>query len=61
MKYPLILLFWALGFGIWAQAPQRIPYQAVVRNTDGTIMSSMAVTIIFKIHDATANGTVVYE
>jgi uncharacterized protein (TIGR02145 family) len=61
MKYPLILLFLALGFGICAQAPQRIPYQAVVRNTDGTIMSSMAATITFKIHDATANGTVVYE
>ena len=61
MKYPLILLFWALSFGIWAQAPQRIPYQAVVRNTDGTIMASIAVTITFRIHDATANGTVVYE
>ena len=61
MKYPLILLFLALAFGMWAQAPQRIPYQAVVRNTDGTIMASIAVTITFRIHDATTIGTVVYE
>ena len=61
MKQLHFILFWVMSIGIWAQAPQRIPYQAVVRNTDGTIMSSMAATITFKIHDATANGTVVYE
>jgi uncharacterized protein (TIGR02145 family) len=61
MKYPLILLFWALSFGIWAQAPQSIPYQAVVRSTDGSTMDNAAVTITFKIHDNSATGTVVYE
>ncbi len=61
MKYPLILLFWALSFGIWAQAPQGIPYQAVVRNTDGSTMANAAVTITFKVHDNSATGTVVYE
>ena len=61
MKYPLILLFWALSFGIWAQAPQSIPYQAVVRNTDGSILANAAVTITFKVHDNSATGTVVYE
>ena len=44
-----------------SQAPQSIPYQAVVRNTDGSTMANAAVTITFKIHDNSAAGTVVYE
>jgi hypothetical protein len=47
-----------LGF---AQAPQSIPYQAVVRNADGSAMSSTAMTMTFKIHDVTATGNVVYQ
>jgi hypothetical protein len=44
-----------------AQAPQSIPYQAVVRNTDGSVMANTAITMTFMIHDVTATGTVVYE
>ncbi len=50
-----------MSIGIWAQAPQGIPYQAVVRNADGTVMSNAAITLTFKIHDVTAVGAVVYE
>jgi uncharacterized protein (TIGR02145 family) len=32
-----------------------------VRNADGTAMSNAALTMIFKIHDVTATGTVVYQ
>ena len=61
MKQLFTLLLLAFALGISAQAPQSIPYQAVVRNSDGTVMAEAAMTIIFKIHDATAAGTVVYE
>jgi uncharacterized protein (TIGR02145 family) len=44
-----------------AQAPQGIPYQAVMRNADGSVMASSAVSLTFMIHDATATGTVVYQ
>jgi len=44
-----------------AQSPQGIPYQAVMRNADGTVMASSAVSLTFMIHDGTANGTVVYQ
>jgi uncharacterized protein (TIGR02145 family) len=44
-----------------AQAPQGIPYQAVMRNADGSVMASSAVSLTFMIHDGTANGTVVYQ
>jgi uncharacterized protein (TIGR02145 family) len=46
---------------LWAQAPQGIPYQAVMRNADGTVMASSAVDLTFMIHDGSAAGTVVYQ
>jgi uncharacterized protein (TIGR02145 family) len=44
-----------------AQSPQGIPYQAVMRHADGTVMASSAVSLTLIIHDGTANGTVVYQ
>ena len=44
-----------------SQSPQGIPYQAVMRNADGSVMASSAVNMIFMIHDGTPNGTVVYQ
>jgi uncharacterized protein (TIGR02145 family) len=61
MKALFTFLISAISIVIFAQAPQSIPYQAVVRNTDGTMMANAAVTITFKIHDNSASGTVVYE
>jgi uncharacterized protein (TIGR02145 family) len=46
---------------VFAQAPQGIPYQAVMRNADGSVMANSAVDLTFMIHDATATGTVVYQ
>jgi hypothetical protein len=33
----------------------------VVRNADGSVMSNIAMTMTFKIHDVTAAGTIVYQ
>lgn len=43
------------------QAPLSIPYQAVVRNADGSVMANAALTLTFKIHDVTATGAIVYH
>jgi uncharacterized protein (TIGR02145 family) len=61
MKQLLFLAGWLMTLGLLAQAPQSIPYQAVVRNTDGSVMSNTSLTMTFKIHDVSATGTVVYE
>ena len=61
MKQLHFILFWVMSIGLWAQAPQGIPYQAVVRNADGTVISNTAITITFKIHEVAATGEVVYE
>ncbi len=50
-----------MSLGLSAQAPQSIPYQAVVRNTDGSVMSNTALNMTFKIHDTSATGTIVFE
>jgi uncharacterized protein (TIGR02145 family) len=57
----ILILFLFLAPTLYSQAPQSIPYQAVVRNTDGSVMADAVITITFKIHDNTATGTVVYE
>jgi uncharacterized protein (TIGR02145 family) len=44
-----------------AQAPQGIPYQAVMRNAGGSVMASSAVSLTFMIHDGAATGAVVYQ
>ena len=48
-------------FQIKAQSPQAIPYQAIVRNASGNIISNQAVKLRFSIHDSLATGTVVYK
>jgi hypothetical protein len=61
MKQLFTFLLLAVTAVVFSQAPQSIPYQAVVRNTDGSTMANAAGTITFKIHDNNATGTVVYE
>ena len=57
----LLSLLFSIPSILFGQSPQSIPYQAVVRNSDGSAMSSTAMTMIFKIHDVTATGTIVYQ
>ena len=62
MKYILIfLLSVCLTISSQAQAPQGIPYQSVVRNGSGTLISNQPVSIRFSIHDSTMQGTIVYQ
>ncbi len=47
--------------GITAQTPNEFKYQAVLRNTDGTIMANEAVTVDISILQSTATGTSVFD
>ena len=44
-----------------AQAPQGIPYQAVARNSSGTILASTAISVRFTIRDSIATGAIKYR
>ncbi len=57
----LTLLLFLVTTALYSQSPLGIPYQAVVSNVNGSVMSNAAVNMIFKIHDGTASGSVVYE
>ncbi len=55
------LLFIIIPSWVFSQAPAAIPYQAVLRNADGSAMANSSASITFKIHDSTVSGPVVFE
>ena len=58
MKKIIALPFFFLCvFSAIAQSPQAIPYQAVLRNADGSVIANQAVTITFTIHNNAVDGT----
>ena len=54
---PLIII----SLFTFGQAPQGINYQAIVRNSTGTVLANTTVSIKFQIHDGTPTGTVVFQ
>jgi hypothetical protein len=60
---PQILVSFFLLFSstYQSQSPLGISYQALMRNADGNIMTNNAIDLNFKIHDGSADGTIVYE
>ena len=64
MKHSLIVnalifvlssLLFNSGFG------QGIPYQAVLRNSDGSIMANQSIPTRFSLHTTSSNGTIEYQ
>jgi hypothetical protein len=49
-----------IGTSIFAQAPQKMSYQAVIRNTSGALVTSSSVGMKISILQGTLSGTVVY-
>lgn len=52
------ILVMQMAFG---QAPQKLNYQTVVRNTNGTVVANQDVSIRFSIRDLTSTGAVLYR
>jgi hypothetical protein len=61
MKYTLLFASLILTSVIFSQAPAGINYQAVIRNSSGTLVASTNVAIRVQIRQSTATGTVVYQ
>lgn len=55
----LIAIFFGIG-NLYAQVPQKMSYQAVVRNTDNALISQNAVGVRISILQGSANGVSVY-
>lgn len=56
-----LFLFLALSICSHSQSNSTIPYQAVVRNVDGSAMANASLNITLMIHDITTTGSVVFE
>ncbi len=58
----LLVALWAFTFAVQAQqAPQKINYQAVVRNSAGVPVVSQNVSLRFSILEGSAGGTTLYS
>jgi hypothetical protein len=62
MKTTFILIaLMSISFILMGQVPQGIPYQAVARDAQGNPMSNQSLTVQFSLHEASADGQVVYQ
>jgi len=62
MKNLFLVAFVFMAFQIaFAQAPQKINYQAVARNSAGAVIPNQNISVRFTIHDISATGTVLYS
>jgi len=56
-----LLVFLLMGMGLYAQVPQKMSYQAVVRNSSGQLVINQAVGMKTSILEGSPTGTVVYQ
>ncbi|MCX6271686.1 MAG: hypothetical protein NTU44_10790 [Bacteroidetes bacterium] len=61
MKRALFFLLNMAVFGLFAQAPQAIKYQAVARNADGNILVNQAISMRVSILSGSPEGNTVYS
>ena len=61
MKKSFLLLVLLIGKISFTQAPQKMSYQAVIRNTSGALVTSTLVGMKISILQGSETGTVVYS
>ncbi|MCB0402191.1 MAG: tail fiber domain-containing protein [Flavobacteriales bacterium] len=59
--YGCLILMLSWSAGSFAQTPEKMNYQAVVRDALGQPLASQAITTLFEIRQGTPTGTVVYS
>jgi uncharacterized protein (TIGR02145 family) len=57
----ILLAYLLINTSIFAQAPQKMSYQAVIRNTSGALVTSTSVGMKISVLQGTATGTVAYS
>jgi hypothetical protein len=60
-KFKLLIGFIIISFISLAQSPESMNYQAVIRNSSGTIIANQSIGIRIKILQGSANGSTVYN
>ena len=60
-KFKLLIGLFIISFISLAQSPESMNYQAVIRNSSGTIIANQSIGIRIKILQSSANGSAVYN
>jgi hypothetical protein len=61
MKNLYLIIFLFIGIAASAQAPEKMSYQAVIRDASGALLKNQDVTIQFSIIQTSPSGTIVYR
>ncbi|WP_264565376.1 hypothetical protein [Flavobacterium sp. N3904] len=62
MKLTLtILLFVTVTLNVFAQSPEKMSYQAIIRAQDNTLVTNSNISLKIIVHQGTVSGTNVYE
>lgn len=57
----LLLLFLILTLRVFAQSPEKMSYQAIIRAQDNSLVVNSKITLKVVVHQGAANGTSVYQ
>lgn len=60
-KQIVCLVFCSVSFGIFAQVPEKMSYQAVVRNTDGSLVTNQSVGVKISIFYGSPTGIPIWS
>ena len=60
-KFNLVLIILLISTSIFSQAPQKMSYQAVIRNANGTLVNSTPIGMKVSILQGSTTGTIVYS
>ena len=61
MKNLYLIIFLFIGIAASAQSPEKMSYQAVIRDASGALLKNQDVTIQFSIIQTSPSGTIVYR
>ena len=56
-----LIILWALWLNVQAQAPQKMSYQAVIRDNAGNLVTNHAVGMKVSILQGSPTGTIVFQ
>ncbi|WJS94231.1 hypothetical protein NYQ10_19265 [Flavobacterium johnsoniae] len=61
LAHTLILLFITVSLKVFAQSPEKMSYQAIIRAQDNSLVVNSKISLKVIVHQSTATGTVVYQ
>lgn len=61
LAHTLLLLFVTVTFKVFAQSPEKMSYQAIIRSQDNSLVVNSRISVKVIVHQSTSTGTIVYQ